>query len=198
MYPPEVTSCYAPKVRGIYYPATDTYEDLDAMRARIVDLTTDLAETERERQKAVEREAKTARQVELLSTAYADAMKQRDDTSLPTPDCDNPAHCRFVADMAVALGGDPDLGDEVNADNVDFWRCRAVALEHRQQADADDVLRAEVEKTVTESTDLVIDLIHSFANLTDVDAAKASMRPAIRDAVDAVLADLRAAERGES
>ena len=124
-------------------PRRDVSELTQQIEAIVDTLATDLAETERERQKAVEREAKTA---EALTEARNDL------------------------DAAKA---------EINR--------------------LDEVLRAEMETAVAESTDLVIDFIHNHWNtLTDVDAAKASMRPAIRDAVDAVLADLRAAERGES
>lgn len=220
-----------PKPRILDAAWTDDYgreyhvvgrERLTAAEDEIARLTIDLAETERERQKAVEREAKTAEQVERYRNGLpdgwfqtmtyefaigrgfptnvsdraehrgrdgslwrydefsdwwelceyapdvADLIAERDAavaraakaeinrlspspkstqsgaapavTQLPTPDCDNPAHCRFVADMAVALGGDPDLGDGVNADNVAFWRARADHLEAEQQDDAAEVL----------------------------------------------------------
>ena len=100
MYPPEVTSCYAPKVRGIYYPATDTYEDLDGLRARVVELTINLAEKERERVKAVEREAKTAEALRKSQAVVADvaAACGLNGTSLD----------RTVADAARRLIADTD------------------------------------------------------------------------------------------
>lgn len=186
MYPPEVTSCYAPKVRGIYYPATDTYEDLDGLRARVVELTIDLAETERERQKAVEREAKTAEYAEVLRNERdvlagslkdvrlgelhwdADAGEWIDGPapSLPTPDCDNPAHLRWFASFldtfttAISPEGRP-WAEKVGGvyDEACQRADRLQRLEAaQQQDDADDTLRAEVERVAM-----------------DVEAAKASM-----------------------
>lgn len=200
-------------------------ERLTAAEDEIARLTIDLAETERERQKVVEREAKTAEalteargrerdwrrvaeqheeatrilggggslpvlaqaavdRAESLRAQLTEARHRLSDAveypGFPEPDSDDEACLTFVADV-LDTTGNPKMLYAI------AW-CRARAAQQQEGAS----LRDEVEKAVAESIDIVIDFIHNHINtVTDIDAAKASMRPAIRDAVDAVLADLR-------
>lgn len=142
-----------------------------------------------ERDAAVARAERAEESAAKMAVPYEDAYRSGyDDAPLPTPDATNPAHCRFAGSLSVQL---PDEGDgglitALRGLTGQQWIERAKRLEAaQQQDDAVDTLRAEAERVAIETTDFVIDFIHNHWNtLTDVDAAKASIRPAIRDAVD--------------
>ena len=160
-------------------------------RERLTAAEDEIASLTIERDEALARVEKLESQRTTWRHLYEGAAESRDEgyklaeevaAQLPTPDATNPVHLRWAADLL--WDNDPD--------NHALQRTTAAVLRDQAALLADEAVRAEVERVAIETTDVVLDkLAAAIVPAMDVEAAKASMRPAIRDAVDAVLADLR-------
>ena len=207
----EVGSTHQPTVRGIYYPGSGTYEDLNALRAErdalVAQHDRDVAEIAELRRRVAAgaytfdaylqakglHDVLGAKGTETTVEAARRVVAERDEArqmlalaegvaaELPTPDAGNPAHLRWAADMIELSRPGGDLACRARPRTV-------LADDLRGRADYLEAEAAEKSQREADAEDAERQLREDIAAMTRAGEGHVD--------VDAIIRRVREADKG--